>query len=92
VAQPASGAPFPACHGWPVRTRCQQAERTREAVAALGIPDDITQTALLPVAYLTGTGLHPARRVAARERTPWDTWGPAPGIPATVAPRHSLHT
>jgi nitroreductase len=47
----------------------------REAAALLGIPDDVTQTALLPVAYLTGTALRPARRVAARERTSWDTWG-----------------
>jgi hypothetical protein len=64
----------------------------REAAAVLCIPGDITQSALMPVAYLTGTGLHPARRVAAPERTSWDTCGPAPVIPATVAPRHSLHT
>ncbi len=47
----------------------------REAAALLGIPDDITQAALLPVAYLTGTALHPAKRVPAKERTYWDTWG-----------------
>ena len=47
----------------------------REAAAVLGIPDDTTQAALLPVAYLTGTALHPAKRVPARERTFWDTWG-----------------
>ncbi len=40
-----------------------------------GIPDDITQGALLPVAYLLGTKLSPAKRVPARERTYWDTWG-----------------
>jgi nitroreductase len=47
----------------------------REAATILGIPDDITQAALLPVGYLTGTELHPAKRVPARERTYWDTWG-----------------
>jgi nitroreductase len=46
-----------------------------EAAALLGIPDGITQAALLPVAYLTGAQLHPAGRVPARERTYWDTWG-----------------
>ena len=47
----------------------------REAAALLGIPDDITQAALLPVAYLTGPATRPAKRVAARDRTYWDTWG-----------------
>ena len=47
----------------------------REAAVMLGIPDDISQAALLPVAYLTGTVLRPAKRVPARERTHWDTWG-----------------
>lgn len=47
----------------------------REAAAILGIPDDITQAALLPVAHFVGTDLHPAKRVPARERTYWDTWG-----------------
>jgi hypothetical protein len=63
----------------------------REAAAALCIPGDITQSALTPVAYLTGTGLHPARRVAARggrRGTP----GASAGDLATVAPRHALHT
>jgi len=47
----------------------------REAAALLGIPDGMTQAALLPVAYLTGTALRAARRVPARERTYWNTWG-----------------
>lgn len=46
-----------------------------EAATLLGIPKDITQAALLPVAYLKGTELHPAKRVPAHERTYWDTWG-----------------
>ena len=47
----------------------------REAAVLLGIPDGITQAALLPVAHLTGTQLHRAKRAPARERTYWDTWG-----------------
>lgn len=47
----------------------------REAATVLGIPDDITQAALIPVGYLTGTELRPAKRVPARDRTYWDTWG-----------------
>jgi nitroreductase len=46
-----------------------------EAAALLDIPDDVTQAALLPVAYFTGATLHPAKRVPARERTFWDRWG-----------------
>lgn len=46
-----------------------------DAAALLQIPDDITQVALLPVAYFTGADLRPAKRVPARERTYWDTWG-----------------
>lgn len=47
----------------------------REAAALLGIPEHITQAALLPVAYYTGDDFKPAKRVPARERTYWDTWG-----------------
>jgi nitroreductase len=46
-----------------------------DAAALLGIPDGITQAALLPVAHITGTEIHPAKRVPARDRTYWDTWG-----------------
>lgn len=47
----------------------------RDAAALLGIPDDVTQAALLPVAYVTGTEFHAATRVPVRERTHWDSWG-----------------
>lgn len=47
----------------------------REAATLLGIPDDMTQVALLPVAYFQGSHLHPAERVPARDRTYWNTWG-----------------
>lgn len=45
----------------------------KEAAALLGIPDHVTQAALLPVAYYTGTDFQPAKRLPARERTYWDT-------------------
>lgn len=47
----------------------------KEVAALLGIPDDITQTVLLPVAYYTGTDFRLGQRVAARARTYWDVWG-----------------
>jgi nitroreductase len=46
-----------------------------EAAQILGIPDTVTQVALLPVAYFTGTDFKPAKRLPARERTHWNTWG-----------------
>jgi nitroreductase len=47
----------------------------KEAAALLDIPAHVTQAALLPVAYFTGTDFKPAKRVPGRERTHWDTWG-----------------
>lgn len=47
----------------------------KEAAAVLGIPEHVTQAALLPVAHFTGTDFRPARRIPARERTYWDVWG-----------------
>ncbi len=49
----------------------------REAAALLEIPDDVTQGALLPVAYFTGGDFRPAPRLPARERTYWNGWGRA---------------
>jgi len=46
-----------------------------EAAQILGIPDTVTQLALLPVAYFTGTDFKPAKRLPARERTHWNRWG-----------------
>jgi len=46
-----------------------------DAAAALGIPDHVTQTALLPVAYFTGTDFKPAKRLPAEGRTHWEAWG-----------------
>ena len=41
----------------------------------LGMPDNVTQAALLPVAWLTGGELHKARRLPLSEVGYWDTWG-----------------
>jgi len=46
-----------------------------EAAAILGIPDTITQAALLPVAYFEGDDFKPTRRIPAREITYWNSWG-----------------
>jgi nitroreductase len=49
--------------------------KEKEAAALLGIPDDVTQVALLPVGYITGGELKPAERPAVEGITYWDTWG-----------------
>ncbi len=45
-----------------------------EVSKALGIPDGISQAALLPVAYTKGTDFKPAARIPARELTHWNAW------------------
>ncbi len=47
----------------------------REVAGILGVPDGVTQAALLPVAYYTGDGFRRARRLPARGLTYWDAWG-----------------
>ncbi|MGH7896016.1 MAG: nitroreductase family protein [Candidatus Binatia bacterium] len=47
----------------------------QEAAKLLGIPDHVTQTALFPVAYFTGTDFKPAKRTATNLATHWDAWG-----------------
>jgi hypothetical protein len=47
----------------------------KEVAALLGIPADVTQAALLPVAYFSGADFKPASRIPGRERTYWDAWG-----------------
>ena len=41
----------------------------------LGIPEDVTQIALLPVAYTKGLDFRPAKRRPVEEITYWDQWG-----------------
>jgi nitroreductase len=45
-----------------------------EARSVLGIPDDVTQVALLPVAYTTGEDFKPAARGPVEEITFWNRW------------------
>lgn len=49
--------------------------KEREAAELLGIPDDVTQVALLPVAYTLGTDFRPAGRPPVEGITYLDTWG-----------------
>lgn len=45
-----------------------------EVAKILDIPDNFTQTCLLPVAYFTGTDFRPAKRVPVSELTYLDSW------------------
>lgn len=47
----------------------------KEAAALLDIPEDVTQTVLIPVAYFTGDDFKPAKRIPSRDRTYWNAWG-----------------
>jgi nitroreductase len=47
----------------------------REVAELLGIPSDMTQAVLFPIAYYTGDDFRPAKRTPAVERTSWDGWG-----------------
>jgi nitroreductase len=46
-----------------------------EAAEILGIPATVTQTALLPVAYFTGSDFKPAKRLPAKQHMHWNRWG-----------------
>ncbi|MCY3572986.1 MAG: nitroreductase family protein [Chloroflexi bacterium] len=46
-----------------------------ECNAILGIPDDVTTAALLPVAYFTGETFQRAKRLPASQLTYWEHWG-----------------
>ena len=47
----------------------------RDAAKVLGLPAGVTQTALLPVAYFTGTDFKPAKRLDTRSAIHWNAWG-----------------
>ena len=47
----------------------------KEAAQILGVPDNITQAALLPIAYFTGTDFKPAKRLPLSTFVHWDSWG-----------------
>ena len=46
----------------------------QEIAEMLGIPEGISQAALLPVAYFKGDDFRPARRKPMRDRTYWNGW------------------
>jgi nitroreductase len=46
----------------------------REAAEVLGIPDTVTMTCLLPVAYTTGADFRPAERKPVEAVTYWNAW------------------
>lgn len=48
--------------------------REAEAAALLGIPDNMVQIALLPVAYTKGTDFKPAKRGPVDDIIHWDHW------------------
>ena len=52
----------------------------KEVAALLGIPDDWTQAALLPVADCTGDAFRPAERPPATSLTHWEAWGAHRGV------------
>ncbi len=47
----------------------------KEIAELLGIPDNVTQAALLPVAYYSGDDFQPAKRADPKTFTYWDSWG-----------------
>jgi nitroreductase len=49
-------------------------QHEREAAELLGIPDTVTQVALLPVAHVTGGGFRPADRKPVEAVTYWNGW------------------
>jgi nitroreductase len=49
--------------------------KEQEVAELLGIPDDVTQIALFPVAHTVGTDFKPANRPPVEGITYWDTWG-----------------
>lgn len=46
----------------------------KEAAAILGVPDGVTQAALLPVAYTKGGDFQPAKRLPLAKVLHWDRW------------------
>ncbi len=47
----------------------------QEVARILGIPDEVTQAVLLPVAHFTGETFKPAKRLSAAEQIHWNGWG-----------------
>jgi nitroreductase len=49
--------------------------KEEEIAELLGIPADVTQVALFPVAHTVGTDFKPASRPPVEDITYWDSWG-----------------
>ena len=47
----------------------------KQVAEMLGLPDDVTQSVLFPVAYFTGSDFKAAKRLPAKSLTHWDQWG-----------------
>ncbi len=47
----------------------------KEAAEILGVPEGVTQVALLPVAYFKGEDFKPAKRLPLASVTHWNAWG-----------------
>ena len=47
----------------------------REAAEMFGVPVDVIQAVLLPVAHFTGETFRPAKRLPAAEQIHWNGWG-----------------
>jgi nitroreductase len=47
----------------------------QEAAELLGVPENVTQAAMLPVAYTKGTDFKPAERPPVEQITYWNGWG-----------------
>jgi nitroreductase len=48
--------------------------RAKEVAELLGIPADVTQVSLIPVAYTKGLDFKPAKRPPVEEITHWNSW------------------
>ena len=46
----------------------------KKAADLLGIPDDVTQTGLFPIAYTVGTDFKPAKRLPLDPIVHWEQW------------------
>ena len=53
------------------------ASQAEEVAPLLEIPEQVTQTVLLPVGYMKGAVLRPAERFPARQVSFWNRWGGA---------------
>jgi nitroreductase len=78
------GSIMPAAWNFMLALRCRGLGSTwttlhlfkeQEAAELLGIPPDVTQVALIPVAHTTGGDFKPAKRPPVEQITYWDAWG-----------------